>query len=109
MENNENRKHLESIREELEKVYNGELLNEDGEPVSFWEYFDDVLDINYTVNADKTYKGVRLLIAFGGPNIYIDTMDQEIQLYWWSDTEKIWLPSEICNEIDSVFEEYYNC
>ena len=106
----DNKKMLEAIREELEAIYNGEQINDDGEQVTFWDYIsNDVLDFNYIINADKSYKACSLLITFGGPNIYINTWDQEIQLFWAGDHETLWLPSEICNEIDAVMEEYYNC
>lgn len=106
----DNKKMLESIREELYQIYNGEIQDENGETKSFWDYISqDVLDFNYIINADKSYKSCSLLITFGGPNIWINTDDQQIQLFWAGDHETLWLPSEICNAIDDVMEEYYNC
>lgn len=105
----ENRAMLENIREELENIYNGKEMNEDGEIKTFWDYIsEDVLDLNYIINADKSYKAVSLLITFGGPNIYIDTWEKEIKLFWGGEKETLWLPSEITEEIDSVMEEIYN-
>lgn len=104
----DNRKYIEGIREELEAIYNGEAKTEDGEEMSFWDYLADVLDITYIVNADKSYKAAILAVTLGGPNVYINTWEHEIQLYWGSDKETIWLPSEICEEIDAVMEEYFN-
>lgn len=104
----ESRQYIESIREELEAIYNGEAKTEDGEEMSFWDYLADVLDITYIVNADKSYKAAILAVTLGGPNVYINTWEHEIQLHWGSDKETIWLPSEICEEIDSVMEEYFN-
>lgn len=109
MKTNENRQYIERIREELEAIYNGEAVNEDGEQASFYDYFEDALDFEYTINADKSYKAVTVWITLGGPNVCIDTRDQEIKLFWAGEKESIWLPSEICEEIDSIFEEYYNC
>ena len=105
----ENRQYIENIREELEAVYNGEAMNQDEEPASFWDYIaENVLDFTYIINADKSYKAAILAVTLGGPNVYIDTWEHEIQLYWGSDKETIWLPSEICDEIDAVMEEQYN-
>ena len=105
---NENRQYIENIRQELEDIYNGTAKNDDGEELSFWEYFEDVLDITYLTNIDKTYKAVILAVTLGGPNVYIDTYQGEIRLLWGNEKETIWLPSEICEQIDDVFEEYYN-
>lgn len=73
-----------------------------------WNYFDDVLDINYIINADRTYNAVRLLVAFGGPNIYIDTFKGVVSLYWWTEYAECDLRPDVVEAIDTVFDEYYN-
>jgi hypothetical protein len=105
----ENRQYIERIREELEAIYDGEVENEDGEVKTFWDYVaEETLDFTYTINSRREYAGCRLLIAFGGPNIYIDTIAKEIQLYWGGEEETTWLPTEIADEIDTVMEDMYN-
>ena len=75
-----------------------------------WDYFtgDDVLDVDYTINSRMEYKGVRLLVAFGGPNIYIDTNRGIVEGCWWTDHAEAWIPSEVCATIDDVWAEYYS-
>ena len=51
----------------------GDELNHDGEQMSAFDYLQDVLEIEYIVNSKKEYLGARLLVAFGGPNIWVDT------------------------------------
>ena len=82
---------------------------EDFEQLCLWDYFDDMLDIKYTVDNNKTYFACRIMIACGGPNIYIDTLDRQVQLYWWNESGKAWLPSSVCDAIDEFAEELYNC
>ena len=113
------------IKEELEAVYNGELVADEdgcvdgvdyglceGDSVTMWDFFShcdgDVLDIEYFVGSDGEYRGVRLMVACGGPNIYINTRMGEVEGYWWTDTATAWVPSEICNAIDDVWSEYYS-
>ena len=79
------------------------------EPASLYDYFNDYLDVDYIVDCKKQYKAARILIAYGGPTIYIDTCDRQVQLYWWSDTATADIPMNICDEIDEFFEEIYNC
>ena len=81
----------------------------DFECLGIHDYFDDFLDIDYVVNYRKEYKAVRVLVAFGGPNIYIDTMSGCVELYWWTETAKYRLLSDTINAIDEWAEEYYNC
>lgn len=82
---------------------------EDLEDGTLWNYFNDVSDIEYTVNARKEYVAVRLLVAYGGPNIYIDTKSGYVELYWWTETARYPIDRDVINEIDSIFEDYFNC
>ena len=72
------------------------------------DYTKDVLDINYVINADKSYRGARLLVAFGGPNIWIDTERQEVQGYWGGDKYVQYYSTDVLG-LDDYFEEYYEC
>ena len=51
-----------------------------------FDYLGDVLDIEYTTDSKKEYLGARVLVAFGGPNIWINTRTQTIEGHWWGDT-----------------------
>lgn len=105
----ENKKYLEGIRAELEAIYNGEATNEEGETASFYDYISDCLDFEYVINSNKEYKSCKIWVTLGGPNVWIDTDTHEIKLACGTDRESIWLPSEICEEIDEVMSEFYNC
>jgi hypothetical protein len=65
----------------------------------------ECLDINYITNSDKTYKGARILFAFGGPNIWIDTNTEEVQGYWGGETiiknyyQDLLYLDDACNEL----------
>ena len=48
-------------------------------------YLDDALDIEHTVSSRGDYLGSRVCVAFGGPNIYIDTRNRKVQGYWGGD------------------------
>ena len=55
------------------------------------------------------FSSCKVWITLGGPNIWIDTAEREIKLAWGGERESIYLDSDICDEIDSYFEEIYNC
>lgn len=109
--NNELMNYITRIREELEAIYNGTTneVNGDGEPETFYDYFEDPLDYEYTISSRGDYLGVKIFVTLGGPNVWVDTRRGEIAGAWGADRADIWLPSEIAAEIDSIFEEYYNC
>lgn len=102
----ENKEYLQGIRDELEQIYKGEATSEEKESKSFYDYIcDDVLDYDFTLNSQKELTGVRLWVTIGGPNVWIDTNDNEIKLAWGTDRESLWLPSEIAQELTDCMRE----
>ena len=103
----------ESVLDEVHAFYvmpGGEAIFEgDLEVATIGDYFDDFYDIDYVIGSDKHYKACRVLVAYGGPNIYIDTWEKQVQLFWWSDTATVDIPDELCVAIDEFFEAIYNC
>ena len=74
-----------------------------------YDYLADNYGISYTVNGNKEYQSVRLTIAYGGPNIFVDTSDRWVSLYWWSHEAHASISKEVSDEIDDIFEELYRC
>ena len=134
----ENKMHCKAIADQLEAIAEGRLYkcpecgeyvednyifcscgcqvdligseDSDGwEPVSFYDYFQDALDIDYITNSKKEYKACRIMIAWGGPNIYVNTWERKVELYWWTDSAEFYLSSDVCNQINDYMEEYFNC
>lgn len=78
------------------------------ERLSIYDYMDDILDIDFTVNRYKEYTSCSICIGWGGPNIYIDTADAYIKLYWGSTREQYPIRYETRDQIDEWAEDYYN-
>ena len=82
---------------------------DDLDEVNIYDYFEDrPLDIEYTINSDLEYVGARIMIAFGGPNIYINTNNKRVELYWWGDTAYAALSDRAVEAIDAYFADEYN-
>lgn len=105
---NENRQYCKNIADELTAIYNGEITNEDGDTVTLYDYMSDVLDFEYTITSRKEYKSVKIWVTLGGPNVWIDTELGSVCLAWGTDREEYYLDRIICDEIDAIFEEFYN-
>ena len=104
-----NRETCRRISDEIDAIIKGEVLNDDGEEITLWDYFADALDIEYICNSRKEYKSARIMVGFGGPNIYIDTDTGNVELYWWTDRAHYALSTFAIEEIDAIMEEYFNC
>ena len=87
---------VDDIAKELEK----------GEGAKFLDDYN-CLDIQYIFDKDKKYLGSRVLVAFGGPNIWIHTQFREVQGYWWNEkaTAQYYHDSD---ELDELAQEYYD-
>lgn len=74
-----------------------------------YEYFDVFLDLEYTVSSSGEYLGACIWITVGGPGIWVDTREQTVNLAWGRERVSWSISSETANEIDTIFEEQYNC
>lgn len=107
--------HLESLHADLSAGFSyetnedGECRDEDGNPTSPWEYVIDALDIEVTRSLNGDYRGARLLLSFGGPNVWLDTAERELQGAWGSKRVNMHAPYGECEEIDEAIEEYVSC
>ena len=96
--------HVFYIMPDGEAVFEGDI-----EIVAIGDYFDDFLDVDYVVGSDKKYKACRVLVAYGGPNIYINTWDEQVQLEWWDKKAVADIPKDLCMIIDDFFKAIYEC
>ena len=51
--------------------------------VSDWMY--NIYDIRYLVAQDKSFLGAEILVAGGGPTIWVDTFREQVTGWWGSD------------------------
>lgn len=78
------------------------------EQLSIWDYMNDILDIEYRCGSDKEYRSCKIMVACGGPNIYIDTASALVKLYWWTEYAEYPLSYDARDAIDEWAEEYWN-
>lgn len=93
--------HKTAVRyaEDLEEAYNnGEL----------YEALDDVLDVEYTLDSSFNLIGVELTLAYGGPNIFLNTRYNRIEAYWGGEQSFVPVDSDVCNDVFEMYEDYLN-
>lgn len=99
-------KQVDHIADNLRTLEFADCEWENGEPCA-GEYSEDVLDVEYYVGSDGSYRGVRLLVTFGGPNIWIDTKLKEVQGFWWGDKATAELVDNL--GLDDFWSEMWDC
>jgi hypothetical protein len=71
------------------------------------EWCEDVYDIEWITHQDKTYKSARLMVAGGGPNIWVNLQRNVVQGYWWGDYCEHHFTDNL--GLDEYLEEIYDC
>ena len=69
------------------------------------EWMEGTYDIRYLVDREKRYLGAEILVAGGGPTIWVDTWDKEVKGYWGTDRVNIMFADNI--GLDDYCEEMY--
>lgn len=105
-----------SENEELEEtIFSGESVcpmcgeHAEFEQVDMIDWLGDALDFDFIIGSDREYKGCRVMVAFGGPTIYVDTIARSVDLYWWTDRASYPLSAYACEELDRAMEMVYSC
>ena len=110
----EARGHSETCEEQLrrmckniaEEITKGTREIPEGEsPAS--EYMENVYDIEWITHQDKSYKAARLLVAGGGPNIWVNLQTNTVDGYWGCDKVTWGFVDNI--GLDDYCEEMYGC
>lgn len=75
-----------------------------------YDYFgDSILDMEYRVGSDRQYRSCKIMVACGGPNIYIDTDAAAVKLYWWTEYAEYPISYDTRDAVDAWAEEHWNC
>ena len=70
------------------------------------EWMESTYDIRYLVNRDKSYLGAEILVAGGGPTIWVDTFTKEVRGYWGTDTVRVGFCDNL--ELDDYCGDMYD-
>lgn len=67
-----------------------------------YQEVEEALDISVTTSINKEYRGCRIAITLGGPNIFINTNNSQVEGYWGLDSFSSPLNSQTANTIDDI-------
>ena len=71
------------------------------------DWMEGTYDIRYYVDSSKRYLGVEMLVAGGGPTIWVNTYTKEVEGYWGGDKVLEYFRDEL--DLDGYCEEMYGC
>ena len=100
------KKKSETCGEQLRRMCKSiaeEISNGDGTSAS--EFMDSTYDIRYIVDREKRYMAAELLVAGGGPTIWVNLNTMEVEGYWGGD--RVTHPFRDSLDLDGYCEEMY--
>ncbi len=104
-----NREYCKRVAEEIEEYAAGKMVDDDGEKLSLYDYLVDALDFEFIIDNRKEYKSSKIWITLGGPSIWIDTAERAVKIAWGTDREEYPLDWDVCDKIDDIMQEIYEC
>lgn len=87
----------------------GCTLDYEPDQMSLYDFIADTLDVEVSCSLDREYHSARIMVACGGPNIYIDTARKAVELYWWTDRAEYPISSSAADALDETIEEIWGC
>ena len=82
------KKKSETCDEQLRRMCKAHAEEITDKKISIDDLMESVLDIEWITFNDHKYKAARLLVTFGGPNIWVNLQTNTVDGYWWGDTCK---------------------
>ena len=82
------KKKSETCNEQLERMVKNialDITDENNTMKQLESFIDGVYDIEWITHQDHSYKAARLLVAGGGPNIWVNLQTNTVDGYWASD------------------------
>lgn len=64
-------------------------------------YFEDAYNIDYIWRLGYGLMGLRVMVACGGPNIWVDTFEKTVHGYWGGDEAIAYLTDDCCEKIEN--------
>jgi hypothetical protein len=84
-----------------------EISDENNTMKQLEAFMEGVYDIEWITHNDKSYKAARLLVAGGGPNIWVNLQTNTVDGYWGCDKVTWGFVDNI--GLDDYLEEMYGC
>ena len=71
------------------------------------DWMEGTYDIRYYVDSRKEYLGAEIMVAGGGPTIWVNTYTKYVEGYWGGDRVNVPFIDEL--DLDGYCEEMYGC
>jgi hypothetical protein len=101
------RRMCKNIAEEITEGKAEEYIDQPRKEITAHEWMENVYNIEWITRQDHSYKAARLLVAGGGPNIWVNLLTNTVDGYWGCDKVEHVFVDNI--GLDDYLEELHSC
>ena len=101
------RRMCKNIAQDITDAKQQDYIDQPRKEITASDWMEGVYDIEWITHQDKSYKAARLLVAGGGPNIWVNLQDMTVDGYWASDKCTWGFVDNI--GLDDYLEEMHGC
>ena len=101
------RRMCKNIAQDITDAKKQDYVDQPRKEITASEWMQDVYDIRYIVDREKRYMGAELMVAGGGPTIWVNLYTKEVEGYWGTDRVQ-WAFQDNLG-LDEYCEEMYGC
>jgi len=101
------RKKSETCEEQLRRMCKeiADSITFPKDHITAGDWMEGTYDIRYLVDNKKQYLGAKIMVAGGGPTVWVDLWDQEVKGYWGGDRVTHCFTDEL--DLDGYCQEMY--
>ena len=77
---------------------------ESSDIISGFDWLHDCLDIQYIISRDGECLGGRVLVSFGGPTIWVDTVRGVVEGHWWGEAKNATFEADAMDINDAILQ-----
>jgi len=96
----------EMVKNIADTINSGQYETESEEGCTAFDYLENALDFQWITSNELEFLGARVLVAFGGPNVWIDTHRKEVEGFWWGSYAKSEIHSDPMGLNDALEDLY---
>ena len=101
------RRMCKDIAQDITDAKQQDYVDQPRKEITASEWMEHVYDIRYIVDREKRYMGAELMVAGGGPTIWVNLYTKEVEGYWGTDRVQ-WAFQDNLG-LDEYCEEMYGC
>jgi hypothetical protein len=101
------RRMCKDIAQDITDAKQQDYIDQPRKEITASEWMEHVYDIRYIVDREKRYYSAEMMVAGGGPTIWVSLNEMEVQGYWGGDRVNVPFTDNL--GLDDYLEEMYAC